>query len=129
MTDSENGTTTALPGTDPGQVVDKAALLSGAAFGIKSIPIPGLGVIKIRPISRAQAMALYEQEMPAAEMEQSVLVAGCVEPTFTMAEAAAWQAHDGAGGNILTVVMAILDASGMEVGAGKAAYRRFRGAS
>lgn len=129
MTDGENGTPTALPGTDPGQVVDKAALFSGAAFGITAIPIPGLGVIRVKPISRAQAMAVYEREMPAAQMEQVLVSQACVEPTFTPAEVAAWQEHDGAGGNILRLVNAILELSGMEVGAGKAAYKRFRGAS
>lgn len=111
------------------QVVDKAALLAGTAFGLRSVPLPGLGVIKIRPISRAQAMAVYEQEMPAAEMEQLLVSQACVEPTFTMAEVAAWQEVDGAGGNILKLVSAILELSGMDVGAGKRAYKRFRGAS
>lgn len=129
MIDSENGTPTALPGTDPGRLVDKAALLSGAAFGVTAVPIPGMGVIKVRPLSRAQAMAVYDQELSAARMEQVLISNACVEPTFTADEVAAWQECDGAGGNILTVVNAILDLSGMQVGAGKAAYKRFRGAS
>ena len=129
MTDSENGAPTALPGTDPGRVVDKAALLSGTAFGITAIPIPGMGVIKVRPLSRAEAMAVYDQELSAAQMEQVLLSKACVEPTFTPGEVAAWQECDGAGGNILAVVNTILELSGMQVGAGKAAYKRFRGAS
>lgn len=111
------------------QVVDKAALLAGTAFGIRSVPIPGMGVIKVRPISRAAAMELYEQDMSAAEMEQALLVKGCAEPTFTRSEVAAWQESDGAGGNILRVVEAILELSGMDIGAGKRAYKRFRGSA
>ncbi len=108
------------------QVVDKAALLTGSAFGLKTVPIPGFGVIKIKAISRAQAMAVYEQEMPASEMEQLLVSKACVEPTFTPAEVATWQEHDGAAGNIYKLVNAILELSGMDVGSGKAAYKRFR---
>ncbi|HEY5879140.1 MAG TPA: hypothetical protein VIU11_09520 [Nakamurella sp.] len=125
----DNGTqvSDALGNVESMQVVDKAALLAGTAFGLKSVPIPGYGVIKVKPISRAQAMAAYEQEMPAAEMEQMLVSQACVEPTFTRSEVAAWQKVDGAGGNIFKLVNAILELSGMDVGAGKAAYKRFRG--
>jgi hypothetical protein len=109
------------------QIVDKAALLAGTAFGFRTVPIPGFGVIKIKPISRAQAMAVYDQEMPAAEMEQMLVSQACVEPRFTRAEVEAWQEVDGAGGNIYKLVNAILELSGMDVGAGKRAYKRFRG--
>lgn len=126
---TDNGAT-ALPGTDPSAIVDKAALLTGGgAFGVKSVPLAGKGLIKIRPLSRAEAVELYDQEMNAGEMERAVLHRACVEPTFTMAEAEQWQEHSGAGGDILTVVNAILELSGMQIGAGKAAYKRFRGAS
>ena len=109
-------------------VADKAALLSGEAFGVTVVPLSsGRGVVRIKPLSRAEAMELYDQEMSAAEMERAVLSRACVEPTFTFAEAAQWQEHSGAGGDILTVVEKILEISGMKVGAGKAAYKRFRG--
>lgn len=127
---STDATATALPGVDPGAVVDKAALLTGgAAFGVTVVPLPGKGVIKIRPLSRAEALEMYEQEMPAAEMERAVLHRACVDPTFTLAEAGQWQTNSGAGGDIMTVVNTILEISGMVVGSGKAAYKRFRGAS
>jgi hypothetical protein len=123
-----DATATALPGVDPGQVVDKAALLAGHAFGVRAVPIPGMGVIKVRPLSRAEAMALYERAMPAAEMEQNVLSLACVAPTFTVAEVKLWQASSAAG-DMLSVVNAVLELSGMDMGAGKAAYKTFRGAS
>lgn len=120
----DNGT---LNNVESVQVVDKAALLAGTAFGLRSVVIPGMGIIKVKPISRAAAMELYEMDMSAAEMEQALLVKGCAEPTFTRSEVAAWQETDGAGGNILRVVNAILELSGMDIGAGKRAYKRFRG--
>ena len=110
---------------DAGPVVDKAALLSGRAFGVTSVPIPGLGVIKIRPLSRAEALKIYNREMDAAEMEQIVISLACVEPTFTKGEVAQWQASSAAG-EMLILIDAILEKSGMDLGAGKAAYKRFR---
>lgn len=109
-------------------IVDKAALLGGRAFGLTSVPIPGMGVIKIRPLSRAEALKMYGQEVSAAEMEQIVVSLACVEPPFSRREVAQWQASSAAG-EMVIIVNAILELSGMDIGAGKAAYKRFRGAS
>lgn len=127
---SENGSIVlgASGPEDPGPPVDKAALLSGRAFGITSVPIPGVGVIKVRPLSRAEAMAVYGKEMDAAKMEQVLLSKACVEPTFTPAEIAQWQ-ESSAAGEMHIVVSAVLEISGMEIGAGKVAYKQFRGVS
>lgn len=115
---------------DPGQIVDKAALLApGTGFGIVDFPVPGFGVIKIKALSRAQAMAVYGRDLDAAEMEQVVISAACVQPTFSKKEVALWQDRSPAGGPLLALVNRILEISGMEVGAGKAAYKRFRGAA
>jgi hypothetical protein len=127
-TGDTNGSVTVIGDTDPGQIVDKAALLSGtAAFELTAVPVPGLGVIKIKPLSRAQAMSVYGRDLDAAEMEQVIVSFAAVEPTFTRKEVARWQQIDMAGGSLLKLVNTILEISGMEIGAGKAAYRRFRG--
>jgi hypothetical protein len=52
-----------------------------------------------------------------------------VEPTFTRKEVARWQEIDTAGGALSKLVHVIMEISGMEIGAGKAAYKRFRGAA
>lgn len=124
-----NGSVTTIGDTDPGQVVDKAALLSGTAeaFALTSVPVPGFGVVKVKPLSRAQAMSVYNRDLDAAEMEQVIISYAAVEPTFTRKEVARWQEIDVAGGAILRLVNTILEISGMEIGAGKAAYKRFRG--
>lgn len=109
-------------------IVDKAALLGGRAFGVTAVPIPGMGIIKIRPLSRAEALKMYGQELKAAEMEQVVIALACVEPTFTRGEVAQWQASSAAG-EMIIIVNAILELSGMDIGAGKVAYKQFRGAS
>ena len=125
-----NGSVAAIGDTDPGQIVDKAALLSGtAALATTDVPIPGFGVIKVKPLSRAQAMSVYNRDLDAAEMEQVLVSYAAVEPAFTRKEVARWQEVDTAGGSILKLVNTILEISGMEIGAGKAAYKRFRGAA
>ena len=129
MSEHENGNVSTVGGIDPGQIVDKAALLSGAAFGVVDFPVPGFGIIKIRPLSRAEAMAVYNRDLDAAEMEQAVVSAACVDPPFTVREVEQWQDHSTAGGPLLKLVNKILEISGMEIGAGKAAYKRFRGSA
>jgi hypothetical protein len=122
-----NGSVTTIGDTDPGQIVDKAALLSGAAaFELTPVPVPGFGVIKVKPLSRAQAMSVYNRDLDAAEMEQVIIAFAAVEPSFTRKEVARWQEIDMAGGSILKIVNTILEISGMEIGAGKTAYKRFR---
>lgn len=123
------GSVAAIGDIDPGQIVDKAALLSGTAFGLTEIPIPGLGVIKVRPLSRAQAMSVYNRDLTAAEMEQVIVSYAAVDPPFSRKEVARWQEVDTAGGTLLKLVNTILEISGMEIGTGKAAYNRFRGAA
>lgn len=125
----DNGSVAAIGDIDPGQIVDKAALLSGAAFGLTEFPIPGMGVIKIRPLSRAEAMGVYGRDLDAAEMEQILVSAACVDPSFSPRDVETWQARSTAGGPLLALVEKILEISGMEVGAGKAAYKRFRGSA
>jgi hypothetical protein len=127
---TDNGTVTLgglgeVTPDEPGQLVDKAALLGGRAFGVTPVAIPGMGIIKIRPLSRAEALAVYQRDMSAAEMEQTLISAACVEPTFTPREVGQWQASSAAG-EMVIVVNAILELSGMEIGSGKAAYKQFR---
>jgi len=125
-----SGSVAAIGDTDPGQIVDKAALLSGAAaVELTAVPVPGFGLIKVKPLSRAQAMSVCNRDLDAAEMEQVLVSYAAVEPTFTRKEVARWQEIDTAGGALSKLVHVIMEISGMEIGAGKAAYKRFRGAA
>lgn len=112
------------------QVLDKGALLAASAFAVTDVPLPsGAGIVRIRPLSRAEALQVYDREMDAAEMEQWVLSKALVEPRLTPGEVAKWQENSAAGSDIQSVVQTVLHASGMDIGAGKAAYKRFRGAT
>src|SRR4029079_7502625 len=77
-----SGSVAAIGDIDPGQIVDKAALLSGSAeFVLTAVPVPGFGLIKFKPLSRAQAMSVYNRDLDAAEMEQVLVSYAAVPPT------------------------------------------------
>ena len=125
MTRPENGAV--VNGADVG-IADKSALLADVAFAITPVPLPsGRGTVMVKPLSRAQAMALYGRELSARDMECEMLAGACVNPRFTVGEVKVWQERDQAGQDIMALVDAIMELSGMEIGAGKAAYKQFRG--
>lgn len=113
---------------DGAGIADKSALLADVAFDVTPVPLPsGRGTVLVRPLSRAQAMALYGRELSARDMECQMLAGACVNPRFTVGEVKVWQERDQAGKDIHALVGAIMELSGMEIGAGKAAYKQFRG--
>jgi hypothetical protein len=117
--------TSADPAT---QVVDKGALLAASAFAVTDVPLPsGRGLVRVRPLSRAEAMTFYGRELNAAQMECEVLALALVEPKFSVKEVAKWQENSAAGADIMHVVHVVMNLSGMDLGAGKEAYKRFRG--
>ena len=124
MRPESNGTPTGVG--EP--IADKSALLADVAFAITPVPLPsGRGTVMVKPLSRAQAMALYGRELSARDMECEMLAGACVNPRFTVGEVKVWQERDQAGQDIMALVDAIMELSGMEIGAGKAAYKQFRG--
>jgi len=109
-------------------IADKSALLADVAFDVTPVHLPsGRGTVMVKPLSRAQAMALYGRELSARDMECEMLAGACVNPRFTIGEVKIWQERDQAGQDIMALVDAIMGLSGMEIGAGKAAYKQFRG--
>lgn len=135
---SSNGSADVVPaGTAAGtsadpatQVVDKNALIASSAFAVTDVPLPsGRGIVRVRPLSRAEAVGFYGRELDAGEMECQVLALACVEPKFSAAEIRKWQENSAAGEDIMEVVRVVLHLSGMDLGAGKEAYKRFRGAT
>jgi hypothetical protein len=96
-----------------------------ARFGVEEIEIPNVGVVKVRSLSRAQAMSLNDKEMTVAESEQKLLNWAMVEPSLTIAEVKVWQENSPAG-ELEPIADAILRLSGMEKNAPKQAMRDFR---
>jgi hypothetical protein len=106
-------------------IVDKSALLA-ERFGIEEVEIPGVGSVRVRPLSRAEAHAVRGQEMTEEEVEVRLLSVALVEPKLTEDEVKAWQANSPAG-ELEPVVRAVVRISGMEQHAAKAAFPEARG--
>lgn len=105
--------------------VSKADLLK-KRFGEEEVEVPGVGTVRVRALTRGQALELQGKEMPVVEMERRLIALAMVEPKLTEDEVGEWQDNTTAG-ELQGVMEAIVRLSGMEAHAGKAAYQQFRG--
>jgi hypothetical protein len=103
---------------------DKATLLASRGIGLVSVPLDGIGEVKVRPLTRAEALGI-EGEHDAADVEVIILGLALVEPRLSEDEIRQWQKVAPAG-ELQPVVNAILRASGMEQDAPKRAVKRFQ---
>lgn len=104
--------------------LSKADLLQ-QAFGIEEVPLQRGGSVKVRGLTRAEALAVKGKETPEEEMEQFLLSVALVEPKLTQSDVKTWQENSPAG-EIQDVITAVMRLSGMEKAAPKAAYNDFR---
>lgn len=104
--------------------VSKADLLK-KRFGVEDVEVPGVGIVKVRPLSRTEALKIQGVEMPYDEMERKLLAAALVEPQLTEDEVATWQDNSPAG-ELQPVAQAIARLSGLEQSSPKEAVKRFR---
>ena len=105
--------------------VDKAALLASRGIGLTTVSLGELGEVKVRALTRAEALS-FQGEHDEADAEVKLLAVALVEPRLTEDEIRQWQQVSPAG-ELQPVVLAILKASGMEQDAPKQAMKRFRG--
>lgn len=105
-------------------MIDKEALLQ-QRFGVKEMEIPGVGTIKVRALTRGEALQVQGKEMAVADLERKLLSWAMVEPKLTEDDVRAWQDASPAG-ELQDVVDEIIRLSGMEKAAAKAAYQKFR---
>ena len=105
-------------------MIDKEALLR-ARFGEEEVEIPGVGAVRVRPLTRAEALRVRGEELDVAVMEQRLIAAALVEPKLTEAEVAQWQ-ESAPAGELEPVINAIVRLSGLTVEAPKEAMRTFR---
>lgn len=105
-------------------MISKEDLLK-ASFGIEDVEIPGKGTVKVRALTRGQALEVQGKELDAAELERKLVAWAMVDPALTEAEVATWQENSPAG-ELQVIQTAILRLSGMEAAAEKATVRKFR---
>lgn len=106
-------------------MLDKEALLK-ARFGEEEVEIPGVGTVRVRALTRGQALQVQGTEMDVAEMERKLIAWAMVEPTLTEDEVRVWQDSSPAG-ELQVITDAIIRLSGMEKHAAKEAVKSFRG--
>lgn len=80
------------------------------------VPLPGVGTVRVRGLSRAEVLTAREESTSGFEVR--MLALGMVDPQLTEAEAARWQKAAPAG-ELKPVTEAILALSGMGQGADK----------
>lgn len=103
-------------------MIDKAKLLK-SRLAETTVDIPGIGTVRVRGLSRAEALAAQNLK-GAAAIERRMLALALVDPVMTEAEVGEWQAAAPAG-ELEPVTDKIQELSGMTQGAAKEAYRAF----
>jgi len=97
-------------------VIDKEAFLKHR-LGESAVDLPGVGIVRVRGLSRAEAFRVQKAGDPDA-MERLVVFLGLVEPRLTEDEVAAWYEAAPAG-EIDLLVRPIQELSGLSEGAAK----------
>lgn len=88
------------------------------------VEIPGVGTVRVRGLTRAEAVMVSETK-GAAATERKTLALGLVDPVLTEAEAGQWQKASTAG-ELQKVSLRIAELSGMMPDSAKDAVRNFR---
>ena len=103
--------------------VDKELLLK-KRLPEAEVEVAGIGTVRVRGLSRSEAMSLKAQASDVEAVDRRMLFLGMVEPKLTEAEIAEWYAASPAG-EIEPVSLKISELSGMTEGAAKEAYKAF----
>lgn len=88
------------------------------ATGGEVVNLPSGGQVKVRGLSRDEAIGVQDREGTAAR-DNYVIATGLVEPALTEADVAAWGALEGGAGDLVELSKVISRLSGMGEGAGK----------
>jgi hypothetical protein len=88
--------------------------------------IAGVGTVRFRALTRAEALQVVGREMPYDEMERMLLSLAMVDPPLTSDEVARWQQACPAG-ELEPICSKIQELSGLQTTMDKQAYRHFRG--
>lgn len=95
-----------------------AEALLAQRFGVRDYEVPGLGIIRVRPLTRAEALAVVGKKLDQDVMEQQLLSKAVVEPKLTESDIRTWQANSPAG-ELGDLVLFVQQISGLAEGAAK----------
>lgn len=88
------------------------------ATGGEVVTLPSGGQVKVRGLSRDEALGVQDREGTAAR-DNYVIATGMLEPKLSEDDVAAWGLLEGAAGDLVVVSQTISRLSGMSEGAGK----------
>lgn len=104
-------------------VASKAGLLA-RRLGDGEHEVPGVGVLKIRGLSRAEVLEV-QKLTDIAQSDRRMISLAVVEPKLTEADVKVWQENSGAS-EIEDLTKAVAALSGLAGESAKAAYQQFR---
>lgn len=87
-------------------------------FGVREYEIPGVGTIRVRSLTRGEALEVVGKELDKAEAERYLLAKGLVEPALTEDDVRVWQDNSPAG-EIQEIAKLVTELSGLSDGAPK----------
>lgn len=105
--------------------MDKADLLR-RRLPEREVELPGVGTVRVRGLTRAEALEVQKRQGDVAAMERLILSLGLVDPVLTEDEVGEWYAAAPAG-ELEPVSQAIVDLSGLGEGATKSGVPPVRG--
>jgi hypothetical protein len=88
------------------------------ATGGELVTLPSGGQVKVRGLSRDEAVGVQERDGTAAR-DNYVIATGMLDPVLSEEDVAHWGQIEGAAGDLVEVSRAIGRLSGMDEGAGK----------
>lgn len=103
-------------------VVTAEQLMTDRVPPTEEVPIEGLGVVRVRGLSRAKVLALKAADDDSINFEARLVSAGLVEPAMTPEQVVAWQEASVAS-ELEEVTKVISGKSGLTKGADKEAYK------
>jgi hypothetical protein len=104
--------------------VSKEDLLA-APLPRETVPVPGLGDVVVRGLSRTEVVKLQEKATEPDALDNGVVAVGLLEPALTPAEVVKWRAS-APNEHVKVVSDAILTLSGLAEGQQEEAEARFR---
>ena len=103
-------------------------LLFKSRLGEADVELPGLGVVRVRGLTREEMLHAPKAEDEPLLMERYMLATALVDPVLTQDEVARWQSVSPAD-EMTPLVHKINELSGIGKPAEKAAYEAFRSQS
>ncbi|MFR9804615.1 hypothetical protein ACL02T_20365 [Pseudonocardia sp. RS010] len=105
-------------------IATKESLLA-SRMPTDEVEIPGVGTVRVRALSRSEALSIRSGELPVLEFERTLLALAVVEPALSKDDVQAWQDACPATG-LEPVIGSILTLSGMRKESPKEAMQSFR---